>query len=526
MIGKSKLIYNTVKHLRPTQVFYQFKYRLIKAGTLASYDKAASMGRIEKLEFECDVPVFPSYLGKDRFVFLNLEVQFDDNIDWAYMEHGKLWNYNLQYANWLLQEDMPLETKKDYLKSIYKWLKDGRLALEPYPASLRVMNVVRLHSMGHLLDEDILRNANAELIFLSKRLEYHLLGNHLLENAFALIMGGAFFGNKKWISQGQGILQKELKEQILNDGAHFELSAMYHQIMLFRLLELIDWYSKWRYKDSDFESFLRAKAGDMLAWLNNISFADGSIPHFNDSAEGIAFSTSWLMKYADKLGIKNSALSLGTSGYRSVAKGGYECKVDFAQVGAAYQAGHGHADALSFVMYYNGKPLFVEKGTSTYQNDRKRYEERATSAHNTVVVGDSNQSVVWSAFRVAQRAVTTINDDMEDDISASHDGYKRFGIIHRRRFVFSDDQIVIDDVATGNDDVKKIFYLHIDPERDVMMDENHSVMIDGVVDVDFIGASAIGIENYEMADGYNKYREGKRIVVTFVDRLRTKIVLK
>ena len=36
------------------------------------------------------------------------------------------------------------------------------------------------------------------------------------------------------------ILREELEEQILNDGGHFELSPMYHQIMLFRVLDCIN----------------------------------------------------------------------------------------------------------------------------------------------------------------------------------------------------------------------------------------------------------------------------------------------
>src|SRR5690606_30098391 len=123
----------------------------------------------------------------------------------------------------------------------------------------------------------------------------------LLENAFALMMGGGFFSNKDWIRQGQDILKKELEEQILSDGAHFELSPMYHQIIFFRLLELIDWYSDVSVKDGDFEGYLKSKAVLMLSWLKNISFKNGDIPHFNDSAEGIAYSTNWLIDYADRL---------------------------------------------------------------------------------------------------------------------------------------------------------------------------------------------------------------------------------
>src|SRR5690606_1356725 len=124
-----------------------------------------------------------------------------------------------------------------------------------------------------------------------------------------------------------------LEEQVLADGAHFELSPMYHQIIFFRLLELIDWYSKWKEKEQAFEDFLRSKASRMRSWLEHMSFKNGDIPHFNDSADGIAYSTSWLIAYAESLSICASEIRLGESGYRSVVRGDYECKVDCAQLG-------------------------------------------------------------------------------------------------------------------------------------------------------------------------------------------------
>src|SRR5690606_7451185 len=194
------------------------------------------------LSFKKLPPVLISYLAENEFEFLNLKVKFTSGIDWKYQENGKLWNYNLQYANYLLQENLAVNTKKELILSLYQKLDQGLLPLEPYPASLRIINSIRFISHNHLNEKTLNSFIHAEVDFLSNRPEYHLLGNHLLENGFALIMGGAFFSNEKWLAQGREILESELNEQILSDGAHFELSPMYHQIMFFRILELIDWY--------------------------------------------------------------------------------------------------------------------------------------------------------------------------------------------------------------------------------------------------------------------------------------------
>lgn len=522
MLRKLKLLYSTVKHLKSVQIKYQVLYRLKKPRSLAAYQKKYDKNGISLLSFERTPPVYKNWLGGYSFNFLNLVVDFKEGINWDFQEHGKLWNYNLQYANYLLQEDIEINTKVKVLNSLYSNLNDGCLELEPYPVSLRSINVIRFCCLNNIKDSTILGHLHGELDFLSKRLEYHLLGNHLLENVFALIMGGAFFSENNWIQKGREVLETQLNEQILADGGHFELSPMYHQIILFRLLELIDWYSKDPHKDQRFEGFLRSKAEIMCSWLEVMTFRNGSIPHFNDSAEGISYSTGWLLDYARllKLTIKDCILS--ASGYRVFNKGSYECRVDCGQVGPSYQPGHAHSDALSFILYYRNKPLFVEKGTSTYQIGHRRSDERATSSHNTVVVNGESQSRVWGGFRVADRAKVQILNDKDDTLEAEHDGYQKHNLIHKRHLEFFDNNIVISDDLIGNDSIQKEFHLHLTPGLDLNLAGN-IVEVDGSVEVIFNNHTSIRIESYEMADGYNQYKSGKKIVTTFVNRLTTGI---
>lgn len=522
MYSKLTTVYHTVKHLKLTQIFHQLKYRLISPKPLKFYGAKYLEGRFNVLKFRVQPKTSLCLIEENKFSFLNQVAHFEQGIDWNFQDHGKLWNYNLQYANYLYQLDIDDHTKTELMRSQYEWLLDGRLTLEPYPASLRAINMIRWMSVSSAMDAALLKNLHAELDFLSTRLEYHLLGNHLLENAFALMMGGAFFINDSWIKVGKRILEKELLEQILSDGAHFELSPMYHQIIFFRILELIDWYSTWDGKDADFERFLRIKASDMLAWLKNISFENGDIPHFNDSATGIAYSTEWLSHYADVLGVISSKRSLGESGYRSIRQGGYELKIDFAQLGPSYQPGHAHADALSFVLYQNGKPLFVEQGTSTYQIGVRRDLERSTQAHNAVVVNNTNQSEVWGGFRVARRARTTILKDGEHEVyEALHDGYKRYGLEHIRSFKPKESAIVIEDCLSKS--IEAICFLHLCPKVAVHEIQDNTVLLSNGVRIDFEGANSVRSEDYSFSDSYNVYESAQRIVIPFTKGLITTI---
>ena len=48
---------------------------------------------------------------------------------------------------------------------------------------------------------------------------------------------------------------------------------------------------------------------------------------------------------------------------------------------------HAHSDLFSFDLFYQGKPLIAEAGTSTYENSKVRLYERSSCAHNTIQLG-------------------------------------------------------------------------------------------------------------------------------------------
>ena len=53
---------------------------------------------------------------------------FSEKIDWNYSEFGKLWTYNLNYFDFLMQENISKETVLELIKDFIKsdaLLKDG-----------------------------------------------------------------------------------------------------------------------------------------------------------------------------------------------------------------------------------------------------------------------------------------------------------------------------------------------------------------------------------------------------------------
>src|SRR5690554_6745502 len=151
MLQKLSLLYHTVKHLKPIQIWYQLLYRLKNPGTLAHYRTEVDFNQNTLLNFIQEPPVYRSYLKKNTFAFLNKKHDFESEIDWQFQEHGALWNYNLQYLNLLLAPDIDLKEKLRLIKSVYR----SGIPLEPYPVSLRSINVIRLISKEKLQDAEL-----------------------------------------------------------------------------------------------------------------------------------------------------------------------------------------------------------------------------------------------------------------------------------------------------------------------------------------------------------------------------------
>ncbi|MBD3807929.1 MAG: prenyltransferase, partial [Epsilonproteobacteria bacterium] len=229
-------LFNTVKYLKFTQVYFRILYfvrsRFRKiSGFRYSFSKESD-STLLKLINSCEC--YSSYKDSE-FTMLNLSKKFSDGIEWNYSEYGKLWTYNLTYFEYLKEkEDVSLIY--NFIENIAS-VKDG---LEPFPVSLRGINWIKFLTKYQIKDKKIDNSLYAQYYILLDNLEYHLLGNHLLENGFSLLFGAYYFRDEKFYRKAREILEAELDEQILSDGAHFELSPMYHQIMLYRVLDCLN----------------------------------------------------------------------------------------------------------------------------------------------------------------------------------------------------------------------------------------------------------------------------------------------
>lgn len=466
-------LFHTVKYLKPGQVTNRLVRRMRKP---RPYRGAPLTPVKPKSPWVVHAAVKPSFVVDGLAHFLN---ESGPLLEWENPHKTKLWLYNLHYFDDLLAEGASYRTEL-HTVVVAHWL-EGNPPLtgtgwEPYPLSLRICNWVKWLLLGNEAVKGMEQSLAEQAHTLSQQIEHHLLGNHILANAKALVFAGTYFEGEaadKWLSTGLALLDTQLAEQVLEDGAHFELSPLYNSIILTDVLDLIQLSQL--YPDGKLAGQakrLRAVAGLMAGWLEGMLHPDDDIPFFNDAAFGISLKPSTIRSYAQELGVMHAVIDSSVhhfvaSGYIAVTLDEQFAVMDAANIGPDYTPGHAHADTLSFEWSLKGQRVLVNSGTSLYGVNEERLRQRQTAAHNTVVVNGEDSSEVWSGFRVARRArVFDVAVERKGDtaiVKAAHDGYKRLRpkVIHRREWRLSPGVLEVSDTLAGKfRTAEAYFHLH------------------------------------------------------------------
>lgn len=504
-----ELYFHTLRYLRPTQILARVWRHVRKPRVELG---PAPGRRPPPATYTTPVSGVPTLIGVDTFRFLNVERRCVVPADWHPSDVSRLWRYHLHYFDDLNADGS--ETRADWHRHLLeRWVREnppGQVdSWEPYPLSRRIVNWVKWAMRGNTLPPDCHTSLAVQARWLSRCLEYALLGNHLLANAKALIHAGMYFEGteaERWYRRGLGIILRQLREQVLADGGHFERSTMYHAQVLEDLLDLINLL---RAYGREVPAELHQRVAPMSRWLHLMSHPDGEIAFFNDAAFDGAPRPAELDAYAGRLGLcparsdDASVIVLESSGYARLAAGAAWLLCDCAPIGPDYLPGHAHADTLSFELSLASRRVFVNSGTSLYEVGDERMRQRGTAAHNSLVVDGQDSSEVWGGFRVARRAHARLrhaSTGIPAELEGSHDGYRRLpgSNEHVRRWVLDARSLQIHDQVSGRfTSARAVFHLH--PEVRVHRRGSAELQLslpDGAkVQVMFAGAASVEVRD-------------------------------
>ena len=369
--------------------------------------------------------VAPTERGREiaagRFTFLN---ETRVRPPWDAPDAPRLWRFHLHQFDYAreLEPRVFFELAHSWIASNTQLTGD---AWHPYTVSLRIVNWCEaLLAFGD--DETIRASIYAQSGFLARHLERDVRGNHLLENARALVRAGVFFDRAQWRELGIRILREEVPEQVLTDGGHFERTPGYH-VRVMHVLEDVAAYVP--------EPWLTNAVARMRRFLDAITPPDGRLPLLKDTTLDYGVRQP-------QLPLSNAAAAaaaLHSSGFyvmRNDTRGDFLI-ADFGRVCPDYLPAHAHADMFSYELTIDGKPTIVDSGVFEYAEGEWRNWFRSTAAHNTVEIDGRDQSEMWGSFRVGRRArprdVVWTDTPELTAIAGEHDGYAP--VIHHRTII-------------------------------------------------------------------------------------------
>lgn len=457
-LGRLGRLWRTVRHLKPIQVIGRahFLWHRPRVDLRPAPPLRAAVG-----PWVLPAAREQSLLGPLRLRYLSVERSLDD-CGWDRPDVERLWRYNLHYFDDLNAQGA--QQRRAWQRDLLcLWMEQNPApqgtGWEPYPVSLRTVNWIKWFLAGNPPEADWLHSLAVQVRWLRRRLEWHLLGNHLFVNAKALVYAGLYFDGeeaREWLGCGLRILERELPVQILADGGHFERSTMYHALALEDLLDLLNLITARGDAGSSTQHLvptLRKRAAAMLHWLRCMSHPDGSLGMFNDTAQGIAPDNVELEAFAALMAITATSvpaegiIDLVASGYVRAARGAAVALLDLAPIGPDYLVGHAHADSLAFELSLHGRRIVVNGGTSCYGLSAQRLRERGTAWHSTVQLGDEDSSEVWSGFRVGRRARMKQRTQQGWTVAGAHDGWRFMpgAPLHRREWTLTADALEVSD---------------------------------------------------------------------------------
>jgi uncharacterized heparinase superfamily protein len=319
-------------------------------------------------------------------------------------------------------------------------------AWHPYPTSLRVIAwSVALSANGW---DPVLRRRMVESLwrqahYLRRSVEHDIGGNHVLKNATALAFAGACFPDSSLLDRALRLLDRELQRQFLADGGHEERSTSYHREALHDLRQVAQLLSR---SGRSASVTLRMTIDRGEAWSEAIAGPDLKLPLLNDAWEGLPLAK----RTSEDLAV------LPDSGHVILRHGSDQVVFDCGPLSPRHLPPHAHADALSVVVWFEGKQLVVDRGAFAYTGPRRNYY-RATAAHNTVEIARQNQCRFWGDFRASRLPTVELGGVTRERgavlVNAAHDGYRHLPgrPIHQRILVWlpGDGLVIVDRIDSS-----------------------------------------------------------------------------
>lgn len=302
--------------------------------------------------------------------------------------------------------------------------------------------------------------------------------NHLLSEAAALATAGMVLSDhpqsRRWRRLGWKLFNAGLHSQIAADGAYCQHSANYHRLML----QLGLWMAHLENQASDpeepaeqLDAHSRERLSAATGWLVGLLDPEsGRVPNLgpNDGAYLMPLAAGGFEDYRPVLQAAGlcfcraaplpagpwdeMSLWLAVGPLKGAPPPGAGSQIESAPLvirssdsgswaylrAARFTSRPGHADQLHLDLWFRGVNLALDPGTYQYNADPPWDNSLAASVvHNTVTVDGRDQMrragrFLYLDWAQACSIIDRRSERSAPEVSAEHDGYRAYGLSHRR----------------------------------------------------------------------------------------------
>ncbi len=240
-----------------------------------------------------------------------------------------------------------------------------------------------------------------------------------------------------FLTRALRFLPQEIARQVLPDGCHAERSPV---AQLVALQDLVEIRALLQAAQAQPPAALAGAIERMAPALRAMRHGDGGLALFNGSREESGPLIELVLTQAGRIG--RSPVSLTEGGFQRLQAGRTVLLVDCGRPPPPGVDRFSHAGTLSMELSIGRERLIVNCGAAPAAGSQWRDATRATAAHSTLVIGDTNSSELRGPGigRQPERVEAQRQEaNGAHWLEASHDGYRKpFGALHRRRLYLAE----------------------------------------------------------------------------------------
>lgn len=470
------------------------------------------------------------YVSGDESFLQELQRQFADWNRTALFLHGAQWTSAMELAirasNW-----------------IYTWCFVQQGAVRWHKAGLEPL----LEELSHGI-------LNMTAYIVRHRAHGSSANNHLIVELYAVGMAGILYDFPQWKQLAVENLSRELVRQNTADGVNREMSTHY-QAFVMEAYGLLAHHlgpegtpQSWHKRLEPMAQFLQdccGECGETAVFgdddsgkildlcgqkLNYYQYVLQLVSGMCGKCYGsgpLCETLCWL--YTPEQQAELAQKTMYQSPFFNARKeGGYTllrsadrrllAALDHAPLGFGSIAAHGHADALSFQLWLDGRCLLTDPGTWNYHLSKElRDHFRSTAWHNTVCVDGKDQSEMLGPFLWGKRAETQLLQAEQSGQQTAVTACTQYGAVHHTRCLrFDADRTLwVEDTLTGTDGAAQVCQsFALPPDAQLQREQNRCTVRVGTAEFCLTAESGQSwqTEEYWYSPQYGHRQQAVRII--------------